>query len=384
MRLLIAGGGTGGHIYPALAVARSLRDRPNAPDLVWLGGHRGLEAALVRSAGIPVRRLVLRSLRSVDMSVHAILDPIRLAASVPQAAAILARERPAAIFTTGGYVAVPTLMAAAPLRIPVILWDGNVMPGRAVRLTARLADAIAVSHEVTGRALARGGTPWFLTGTPIRDVTAIGRDEARARLELPVDARVMLIFGGSQAVHRFNAAVTGALPRLVERGFILHVTGDEPYAEALAARGRLPAELRPRYRPYPFLRDDMLPALVAADLVVGRAGSSTLAEVTALGIPSVIVPYPHAAGHQTANAKVLAEAGGARLIPDEAFDADVLVEAADLLADDDARARMADAARAFGRPGAAEAVAELVMAAAERRALPDAAQIERLSRGSGR
>jgi len=342
-----------------------------------------LEAALVLAAGIPVRRLVLRSLRSVDMSVHAFLDPIRLAASVPQAAAILARERPTAIFTTGGYVAVPTLMAAAPLRIPVVLWDGNVVPGRAVRLTARLADAIAVSHEVTGRALASGGKPWFLTGTPIRDVTAIGREEARARLELPADARVMLIFGGSQAVRRFNAAVTDALPRLVERGHILHVTGDDAYAEALAARTRLPADVRSRYRPYPFLRDDMLPALVAADLVVGRAGSSTLAEVTALGIPSVIVPYPHAAGHQTANAKVLAEAGGARLIADEAFDSNVLVDAADLLADDAARARMADAARLFGRPGAAEAVAELVMAAAERRPLPDAAQIERLSRGSG-
>src|SRR4029453_16829598 len=103
-------------------------------------------------------------------------------------------------------------MAAAPLRIPVVLWDGNVVPGRAVRLTARLADAIAVSHEATGRALARAGAPWFLTGTPIRDVTAIGRDEARARLKLPPDARVMLIFGGSQAVRRFNAAVTDALP----------------------------------------------------------------------------------------------------------------------------------------------------------------------------
>ena len=382
MRLLIAGGGTGGHIYPALAVARSLRDRPNAPELAWVGGHRGLEAALVRAAGIPVRRLALRSLRSVDMSVHAILDPLRLAVSVPQAAAILARERPAAIFTTGGYVAVPTLLAATPFRIPVVLWDGNVVPGRAVRLTAALADAIAVSHEATGRALARAGTPWFLTGTPIRDVSAIDRAEARARLELPVDARVMLIFGGSQAVRRFNAAVTGALLRLVDRGHILHVTGDEAYAEALAARGRLPADERPRYRPYPFLREEMLPALVAADLVVGRAGSSTLAEVTALGIPSVIVPYPHAAGHQTANAKVLAEAGGARLIRDEAFDADALAAAADLLADDAARARMADAARAFGRPGAAEAVAELVMAAAERRPLPDAAEIERVSRGT--
>src|SRR5882672_2458933 len=159
MRLLIAGGGTGGHIYPALAVARSLRDRPNAPDLVWLGGHRGLEADLVRDAGIRVRRLALRSLRTVDLSVHAVLDPVRLAVSVPQAAAILATERPAAILTTGGYVSVPTLMAAAPLRIPVVLWEGNAIPGRAVRATARLADALAVSYEAAATALAAAGRP---------------------------------------------------------------------------------------------------------------------------------------------------------------------------------------------------------------------------------
>jgi UDP-N-acetylglucosamine--N-acetylmuramyl-(pentapeptide) pyrophosphoryl-undecaprenol N-acetylglucosamine transferase len=381
MRLLIAGGGTGGHIYPALAVARSLRERPNAAELVWLGGHRGLESSLVRAAGIRVRRLSLRSLRSVDMSVHTVLDPIRLAISVPQAAAILASERPAAIFTTGGYVAVPTLMAAVPLRIPVVLWDGNVVPGRAVRLTARFADAIAVAHAATGRALAGAGKPWYVTGTPIRDTTAIDRAAARQRLDLPVDARVILIFGGSQAVRRFNAAVVGALPRVVERGHVIHVTGDEGYAEALAGRERLPDERRSRYRPFPFLRDDMLAALVSADLVVGRAGSSTLAEVTALGIPSVIVPYPHAAGHQIANARVLAGAGAARLVADEDFDADALVAAADLLADEGTLAAMSIAARNFGRPGAADAVAELVLAAAERRPRPDPVQIERISRG---
>jgi UDP-N-acetylglucosamine--N-acetylmuramyl-(pentapeptide) pyrophosphoryl-undecaprenol N-acetylglucosamine transferase len=365
-------------------VARSLRARPTPPELVWLGGRRGLEAGLVTGAGIRVRRLVLRSLRTVDMSVHTVADPLRLAASVPQAAAILARERPAAIFTTGGYVAVPTLLAAEPLRIPVVLWDGNVVPGRAVRYTARLSDAIAVAHEATGRALEGAGAPWFVTGTPIRDVTEVSREDARARLDLPIDARVMLIFGGSQAVARFNAAVAEALPGLVERCLVIHVAGDEGYSGALSARETLPPDTRGRYRPYPFLREDMLPALVAADLVVGRAGSSTLAEVTALGIPSVIVPYPHAAGHQTANARVLADAGAARLVPDEAFDADALVAAADLLASsgDAERAAMAAAARRLGRPGAADAVAELVIAAAERKPFPPAEKIERISRGA--
>src|SRR3954468_14557619 len=194
MRLLIAAGGTGGHIYPALAGARSFRDRtdrPTPPDLVWVGGHRGLEADLVRDAGIRCRRLVLRSLRTVDLSVHAVLDPIRLGASDPQAAAILAAERPAAILTTGGYVAVPVLMAAAPLRIPVVLWEGNATPGRAVRATARLADALAVSYPAAREALGGSDLPAYLTGTPIRDVSAITREEARARLHLAPDERVV-------------------------------------------------------------------------------------------------------------------------------------------------------------------------------------------------
>src|SRR3954454_551845 len=260
MRLLIAGGGTGGYIYPALAVARSLRerrDRPSAPELVWVGGHRGLEADIVGDAGIRCRRLLLRALRTVDRSIHAVLDPIRLGASVPQAAAILATERPAAIFTTGGYVAVPILLAAAPLRIPVVLWEGNAIPGRAVQATARLADAIAVSYAAAAPALAGGRTPTFVTGTPIRDVRAISRADARARLDLPADAPTILIFGGSQAVRRFNAAVAAALPRLVERVHVLHVTGESGYAPALAAREQLPGDGRGPHRPDPVLAGPM-------------------------------------------------------------------------------------------------------------------------------
>jgi UDP-N-acetylglucosamine--N-acetylmuramyl-(pentapeptide) pyrophosphoryl-undecaprenol N-acetylglucosamine transferase len=365
-------------------VARSLRerpDRPTAPDLVWVGGHRGLEAEIVRDAGIRGRRLALRSLRTVDLSLNTVLDPVRLALSVPQAAAILAAERPAAILTTGGYVAVPMLLAAAPLRIPVVLWEGNAIPGRAVRATARLADALAVSYPAAGRALAPAGVPTYVTGTPIRDVGAISRAEGRARLELPADERVVLIFGGSQAVRRFNADVAAALPRLVERVTVVHVTGESAYAAALGERERLPVERRPRYRPFPFLREDMLAALVSADLVVGRAGSSTLAEVAALGIPSVIVPYPHAGAHQAANAELLASAGAARVVADEAFDADALVAAADLLFDEPALAAMAAAARELGRPGASDAVAALVLALAERRPLPSTESIERLARG---
>jgi UDP-N-acetylglucosamine--N-acetylmuramyl-(pentapeptide) pyrophosphoryl-undecaprenol N-acetylglucosamine transferase len=379
MRVLIAAGGTGGHIYPALAVARSLRDRPDAPDLAWVGGHRGLEAALVPPAGIPVRRLALRSLRSAGRDVHLVLDPLRLGASIPQAMAMLARLRPAAIFTTGGYVAIPVLLAARPLGIPAVLWEGNVVPGRSVRATARFADLVAVSFGATCEALR--ARRCYVTGTPIRDPSAVDREAARERLGIPPNARLLLVFGGSQAVARFNAAVAGALPRLVERVWVLHVAGGAGYAAALAAREALPESLRLRYRPVPFLAEDMTAALAAADLVVGRAGSSTLAEAAAFGLPLVCVPYPHAAGHQRANARALVEAGAARLIDDAAFDAGALLEAARILDDPGAHLAMSAAARAVGRPGAAAAVASLVLAAAQRRAAPEVAEIERLARG---
>lgn len=382
MRLLIAGGGTGGHIYPALAVANALRRRPGAPDLDWAGGRRGLEDRIVPAAGIPLRRLFLRSLRSVGRDIHLVLDPLRLGLSIPQAMWWLMRRRPAAIFTTGGYVAIPVLIAARLLRIPTLLWEGNVIPGKSVRATARLASALAVSFEATCAALGSGAS-CYVTGTPIRDVAGIDRLAARERLGIGAGERLVVLFGGSQAVRRLNDAVREALPALVERAHLIHVTGPDALAAASAARASLPAARQTRYRPAAFLGEDLLDALAAADLVVGRAGSSTLAEATAFGLPMVVVPYPHAGAHQRANAAVLADAGAAELIPDEAFDAAALLAAVAILDDPLRHATMAAAARALGRPGSAAAVAEILLALAERRALPDSAAVARLALGTG-
>jgi UDP-N-acetylglucosamine--N-acetylmuramyl-(pentapeptide) pyrophosphoryl-undecaprenol N-acetylglucosamine transferase len=147
MRILIAAGGTGGHIYPALAVARSLRERTAEADFRWLGGHRGLEANIVPAAGYRLDRLWLRSLRTVDLSPNTVADPLRLVASLPQALGLMARWRPDVIFTTGGYTAIPAMAAASLLRVPSVLWEGNLVPGRSVRATARLAGVLAVSFS---------------------------------------------------------------------------------------------------------------------------------------------------------------------------------------------------------------------------------------------
>jgi UDP-N-acetylglucosamine--N-acetylmuramyl-(pentapeptide) pyrophosphoryl-undecaprenol N-acetylglucosamine transferase len=349
-------------VLPALAVARALLDaRPDA-ELTYVGGARGFERRLVAGDPLhdcmPYHELVVRSLRSGGRDVHLVLDPLRLAASVPQAAWLLGRVRPRVLFTTGGYLALPLVLAARALRIPSLVWEGNVVPGRATRAVGRLATRVGVSFPPT---LDLFDERAFVCGTPIRSFAGVDRGAARASFGVDPGDRLLLAFGGSQAVARFSGAILGALERLLADWHVVHITGETGLTDATAARDRLPAHLRKRYRPEAFLTDRMTDALVGADLVLGRAGSSTCAEVAAVGVASVLVPYPHAGAHQRANAAYLAEQGAALLVADEEFDAHRLATLAAELRDDGRRQGMAAAARALGHPDAAAALAgELV------------------------
>jgi UDP-N-acetylglucosamine--N-acetylmuramyl-(pentapeptide) pyrophosphoryl-undecaprenol N-acetylglucosamine transferase len=319
---------------------------------------------------LPYHELMVRSLRSAGLSVHTVLDPARLAASVPQAWWLLGRLRPAALFTTGGYLALPLVLAARARGIPTLVWEGNVQPGRATRAIGRFASRVAVSFPPTLEAFPGNS---FVSGTPIRSFAAIDRAAARHAFGVGPDERLLLAFGGSQAVTRLNAAVTDALPRLLPDWHVLHLAGEGGMADAGAARQRLPAELRSRYTAEPFLTDRMADALVAADLVVGRAGSSTCAELTAVGAASILVPYPFAGAHQRFNAGYLADEGAAVAVPDEELTSDRLASEASALRDDEVRGRMAAAARRLGRPDAARVLADELVAMAERRPLPSEA-----------
>lgn len=366
MRLVISGGGTGGHIYPALAVARALRDLRPGLELEYVGGVRGLERRLVGEAGeLPYHQLVVRSLRSTGRNAHLVLDPLRLAAATPQAWRLLGRLRPAALFTTGGYLAIPLLAAARGRGIPSLVWEGNVIPGRATRAVGSLATRVAVSFPPTLQAF---GDRAFVSGTPIRSVAGIDRLAARAEWGVGPDDRLLLVFGGSQAVARITAALDEALSALVADWVVLHLAGEAGMTAALASRHRLPKAQRDRYRPTPFLTDRMAEALVAADLVLGRAGSSTCAEVAAVGVAAILVPYPHARGHQAANAAWLAEHGAAVVVDDEALTGERLRVEAAALRDDPRRRVIADAARRLGRPDAAHQIAAAVLDLAEGRA----------------
>jgi UDP-N-acetylglucosamine--N-acetylmuramyl-(pentapeptide) pyrophosphoryl-undecaprenol N-acetylglucosamine transferase len=363
----VSGGGTGGHIYPALAVARALRDAQPELEVSYIGGARGLERSLVADGELPYHQLVVRSLRSSGADVHLVLDPLRLAASVPQAWRLLRRLRPAAIFTTGGYLALPLVAAARARGIPSLLWEGNVIPGRATAAIARLATRVAVSFPPTLDAFPGRS---FVSGTPIRPFAGVDREAARASFGVATGERLLLVFGGSQAVARITAALEASLERLLPDWQVLHLAGAAGMPSALAMRERLPEPLRGRYQPLAFLTDRMADALVASDLVLGRAGSSTCAEVAAVGVAAILVPYPHAAGHQQANAAWLADQGAAVMVRDVELDGERLLAEATTLRDDEKRGRIGRAARALARPDAARQLAEELLAMGEGRPLP--------------
>jgi UDP-N-acetylglucosamine--N-acetylmuramyl-(pentapeptide) pyrophosphoryl-undecaprenol N-acetylglucosamine transferase len=363
----VSGGGTGGHIYPALAVARALRDARPDVELSYVGGARGLERQLVAGSGMAYHQLLVRSLRTAARDVHLVLDPLRLLASTPQAWWLLGEYRPQALFTTGGYLALPLVTAARARRIPTLVWEGNVTAGRATRALGRLASRVAVSFPPTLEAFAGRS---FVSGTPIRSLAGIDREAARASFGIGPEDRLLLVFGGSQAVTRLNSALTAALEEVVGEWRVLHLAGEAGMTVALAARAALPEATRHRYQPEPFLSDRMADALVAADLVLGRAGSSTCAEVAAVGVASILVPYPYAGGHQHANAAWLAAQKAAVLVPDAELDADRLRSELSALRDDAHRTELAVAARRLGRPDAARLLAEELIAMAEGRPLP--------------
>ncbi len=319
------------------------------------------------SGVLPYHQLVVRSLRTAGRDVHLVLDPMRVAASVPQAWLLLGRLRPAAIFSTGGYLAMPLVLAARARGIPTLVWEGNVIAGRSTRAIGRVATRVAVSFPPT---LAAFPGRSFVSGTPIRSFDGIDRDAARAALGVRADDRLMLVFGGSQAVASLNRVLAEALPALLADWRILHVAGAGGLADAQRTRDGLDATMRERYSAEAFLTDLMAPALVASDLVVGRAGSSTVAEMAASGTASILVPYPYAGAHQDANAAWLGDQGAAVVIPDAALSASRLVEEGRRLRDDAVRLPIAEAARRLGRPHAAEALAAELLAMASHAPLP--------------
>lgn len=360
--MLLAGGGTGGHVSPLLAVVEALREhRPDAAFL-FLGGRRGLEAELVSRAGVPFHATPMPSLRDPDSRVSLLTRAALFPAAFADALFRVIRFGPDVCLTTGGLVALPVVLAAGLRRVPIYIWTGDVIPGRANRLLARLARRVAITFADAERHLPRGKA--VLIGNPIRrSLLEWDRTAGRKHFALPPDEPVVLVTGGSQGSAAINDAVLAALPALLARARVMHHTGGSHLGRAEAKRDTLPVAQRERYRPFAYLRDDMGAALASADVVIGRASSSSIAEPLAFGVPLVLIPFRAAAeAHQAANARAIAESGAAVVIQESELSAERLSAVVIGLLNDPRRLeRMRVAAARAGRPDAASELAADVL-----------------------
>ena len=363
MRVLIAGGGTGGHLTPVLATALAQRAADPEGEVTVVGRAGGVAERLVADAGLP---LVSLRISGVDVSRPATV--VRALSQLPsatlEARALLRAHRPDVVVGGGGYVCLPVVAAARARRLPVVLLEQNALPGRTTRLLAGRARVVATSFEETGRHLP--GTRTVFTGNPIRP-------EVRAFVGAPLGERCtrILVTGGSQGAHQVNLAVAGSIRALLELDPELRITHQcgQRDAEAMAALAAgLPRALAERYVVQPFF-DDIGALIAAADLVVMRAGGSSLAECSALGRPMILVPYQHAGGHQRHNAEPYARAGAGVIIDDEGCTPEALqATIGEMLRDPERWRRMAEASRQMGKPDAADRVVRLIRLVAEEHA----------------
>ncbi|RME80461.1 MAG: undecaprenyldiphospho-muramoylpentapeptide beta-N-acetylglucosaminyltransferase [Caldilineae bacterium] len=375
MRLLVSGGGTGGHVYPILSVVAALRESSATPspatptpaaDLTtlhirYLGTADGVEAELVARAGLaftPIHAGQLRIFNPFKLA----RNSLRMVRGLLEARAIIRQWQPDVLFVTGGYVCAPVVWAAHRRHLPTLIYLPDLVPGLAVQRLARYADRIAVSFPEVADHFP--GKDVVVTGYPVRPELVDARldsRQARAFFRLQEDLPVLLVYGGSQGARSLNIAVAQILPELLQEAQVIHISGHRDWSVAQTRADALTPTRRSRYRLFPYLHDEMSLAFRAADLALTRAGAATLGELPAVGLPAVLVPLPISGGHQYPNARYLAKRGAAVVLENDQLSTKLLPTLLDLLHDPDRLRTMSQASRALARPDAAQAIASALL-----------------------
>ena len=361
MRIALAGGGTGGHVYPAIAVAEQLRAIGDV-ELTYYGTEHGAEHEIARREGI--------DFRAVPASQVRVRKPVALAKGIWRlwqgsrtARRWLEADRPSALFATGGYAAAPVGRAAKQAGIPLIVFLPDAYPGWAVKFLARYATTIACAVDAAVDEFPPGKA--VVTGYPLRaQFSEATREEGQARFELDPKLPTVLVAGGSLGARAINEAVIDALPEWLTVAQVIHVTGRGDFERVREATAGLPESYRQRYHLHDYT-EEMAYAMAAADIAVMRAGASTLGELAASGLP--VVAIPGAFSDQSRNAEYLASRGAAVHLPQDQIDA-LRQLVLGLITDRERREEMRARMRAIGRPDAAKRLAKLVLELAEREA----------------
>lgn len=354
-KILIAAGGTGGHVFPAIAIADEIKKmKPNA-EFLFVGTKRKIESRVVPQRGYAITFIWISAF---DRSIRpgTVLIPLKIAVSFVQSFFLIRRFHPDAVVGTGGYVCGPVLYIASLLTIPIVVHESNSYPGVTTRLLSVRAAKIFAAFDTTSQWLKRKDNIQVV-GTPTRDgLRRTSRDAGLQYFHLDPAKKTVLVFGGSLGASSINQAVRMIVDRKTTVGvqFIWQTGRSEPM---------LPDEMKEKNIGWvgSFI-DAMEYAYAAADIVVCRAGATTLAELTLLGKASILIPYPYAAAdHQTFNAKTLADAGAAVMIADRDVHAKLETELLALLNDDDRRRAMSQASRSLGKPGAGSEIAKQIL-----------------------
>ncbi len=365
IRILFAGGGTGGHLFPALAIADEIKKRRRDAEIAFVGTKDRLEARVVPQRGYAFHAIWIRGLRRT-WSLDNLLFPLKMLVACVQSFFLVKKLEPDVVVGTGGYVCGPPVFIASLLGIPTVIQEQNSLPGATTRLLAARATQVHLSFEATKEFLKRTDNV-FVSGNPTTLTEHIDREEGLKVFRLNPEKKTLLVFGGSLGASSINRAVADILSDL--RGMNVQMiwqTGELDFE----SMSRIVQEIHgdreePFVRVYKFI-DRMQYAYAVCDVAVCRAGATTLAELTSLGVPAILVPYPFAAAdHQRRNAEMMLREGAAAMIHDADLGVQLLGTLQELLSDDERRATMAARARALGKPEAAATVATAILALAE-------------------
>jgi len=356
--VIIAGGGSGGHLFPGIALAEELIRKAKA-EVLFVGSERGIESRVVPKKGYRIKYLPAEGImgRSFSGKAKALW---KLALSLFEARRLLAAMKPDIVIGTGGYASVGPVLMARLMSIPVMIMEQNVVPGAANKLLGKMADAVALTYQESMGGFSK--PKCYLTGNPVRpEILSASKEKPSYELfGLEPGLFTIFIFGGSSGARSINNAMINALNYMLdvrESVQFLHQTGEQDYQSVREAYRKLGF----RAMVVPFIYQ-MPEAYSVADLVLSRAGATTLAELTALGKPSILVPYPHAGEHQDFNARKLEEFGAAKLIRDRELNGQVLsAELKKLINSPGERNEMGTKSKAIGKPDAAERAAELAL-----------------------
>lgn len=364
MRFVVTGGGTGGHIYPALAIVRGLKDRYPGAEILYIGNTNGMEADIVPKEGISFKGIAAAGLER-KISPRNLLVLWKAGRGFWHAQGIIRRYRPDAVIGTGGYVCGPVVLAAALSGIPTLIHEQNAFPGITNRILARFVDKVAVTFADSEKYFPRRDKI-RLTGLPVRpEILSSDRIGGQEKLGLDGDRFVLFSFGGSRGARTINLAMMAVIKMFAgePRLNILHVTGKSGQGEFIEACEAASIDVdkigNVTIMSYIYNMQD---ALAAADLVISRAGAATLAELTVLGIPAILIPYPYASeNHQEFNARALEKEGAALVIPDHKLNGETLCDIVlELLNDRGRLSAMAAASKKMAKRYALEDIIECV------------------------